>query len=77
MTHDRWVKVAVHSDKPMAFPVLKDDKFIYFDALKTIEGCTNEIQKNNKLEGKGILYKLKKRKTKTWLAFWILTPPFK
>ena len=47
LTHDRWVKVAVHSDKPMAFPVLKDDKFIYFDALKSIEGCTNEIQKTS------------------------------
>ena len=48
MTRDRWVKVAVHSDKPMAFPILKNQKFLYFDALKTMEGSTKEIPKTKR-----------------------------
>ena len=56
------MKVAVHSDKPTACPILKDDKFIYFDALKSIEGCTNEIQKKQVVGRQGYTLQTKEKK---------------
>ncbi len=43
-------EVAAHSSEPMAFPIVKDQTFTYFDALKFIVGCAGGMPKTNTLK---------------------------
>ena len=54
-------EVAVHSSEPVALPIVKDQTFTYFDALKFLLGCTGGIPKNKYLEDMSIGYKNKKK----------------